>query len=105
MIWIADLNRVGIEFLKRFLFRFRAHPVELFDSRAIRSFQIGDEILDLLFCVCSKIFSAVELADSEAHRTERSETVSNKKIAAADRCDRTFPPRLLLLLTGKRFGM
>jgi hypothetical protein len=30
MIWIADLNRLGIKFLKRFLFRFRAHPIEFF---------------------------------------------------------------------------
>src|SRR5215468_6515584 len=105
MIWIANLNRVGVEFLERFLFCVGAHPIELFNPRAIRGFQIGDEILDLLFCLCWKIFRGVKLTDAEAHRSECSETISNKKIAAADRCDRAFPTRLLLLLTRERFGV
>jgi hypothetical protein len=105
MIWIANLDRVGVEFLKRFLFRLRTHPIELFDPCAIRGFQISDKILDLLFCLCWKIFCGVKLTDSEAHRSECSETISNKKIAAADRCDRAFPTHLLFFLTGKCFGV
>src|SRR5215472_5793442 len=105
MIWIADLNCVGVEFLQRFLFRLRAHPIEFFDPCAIRGFQINDEVLDLLFCLDWKIFCGVKLTDAEAHRSECSETISNKKIAAADRCDRAFPTRLLFLLTRKRFGV
>src|SRR5436190_19737299 len=103
MIRITNLNCVGVEFLKRLLLCLRAHPIELFDPCAIRSFQIGDEILDLLFCLCWKIFRGVKLTDSEAHRSKCSETIPNKKIAAADRCDRAFPTRLLFFLPGKCF--
>src|SRR5215475_2068820 len=105
MIWIANLNRVGVEFLQRFLFRLWAHPIELFDPCAVRGFQISDEVLDLLFCLRRKIFCGVKLTDAETHRSECSETISNKKIAAADGSDRAFPTRLLFFLTGKCFGV
>src|SRR5215471_1679088 len=98
MIWIANFDCVGVEFLKRFLFRLRAHPIELFDLCAIRGFQIGHKILDLLLCFCWKISCAIKLADSEAQRSECSKMISGKKIAAADRRDRAFPTCLLLFL-------
>src|SRR5262245_1333539 len=105
MIWIADLNCVGVEFLQRFFLRVRAHPIKLFDPCAIRGFQISHKVLDLLFCFCWKIFRAITLPDSEAHRSECSKTIANKKIATAYRCDGAFPTRLLLFLTGKCFGV
>src|SRR5690349_5180856 len=105
MIWITNLDGVGVEFLKRFLLRRRAHPIELLDAGAIRSFQVSHKIFDLLFCLCWEILCGVKLADPEPHRSEGAKTISNEKIAATNRRDCAFPTRLLFFLTGKCFGM
>ena len=103
MIRIADLDRVGVEFLQRFLLRLRPHPVELLDPRSIGGFQVCDQLLNLRFCFRRKIFCGVKLANTEAHRAESAEAIADTKIAAAHGRDRAFPAHLLLLLAGKRF--
>src|SRR2546423_11939929 len=103
MIGITDLDRVSVELFERFLFRFRAHPVELLDSRAIRRLEISDELLDFRFRFRRKIFCAVKLAHAEAHRAEGAETIADSEITAADCGDGAFPTSFFYLLAGKSF--
>ncbi len=100
MIRISHLDGVGVEFLERLLFRLRAHPIELLDSRVISVLQISHERLDLRLRLRGKVLRAVELADAEAHRAEGSKTIADAEVAAAHRGNGALPANLLFLLAG-----
>ena len=99
MIGISDFDCVGVELLQGLLLGVFAHPIDLFDPRAVGVLEVGDERLNFRLGFRRKIFRRVELANPETHRPEGTKPVTHTEVAAAHRRNRAFPTGLLLLLT------